>query len=672
MLKMSKKLIALLLVFSLLISFPVYAEEADIDSPIESEAVRVAEVEALRETNSETYLMSDGTYQCVVYAEDKYYLDDNDSLQRIDNTIVLETASSGETPNTLGNTAAVARYKNAANAFDVRFSSSGVPEISIAKDGSSVTFSPLTATKGNSLQINAVASPIFVGAVNDCAALGQLTATGSNTVTYRNAFTDTDLIYVLENSALKEYIILRDSGAASQFSFLFTLDGLALETADDNVYLTDTDGNIVFALSNLFAIDANGVVTENLSYGFTPVKGTDQIIVTVTLDENYLQTADRAFPVIIDPTHTVVGPAETFVAESRPTTNYNSYDFIAAGYDSTYGRCRSYIKFSLPLTVEGCTILSAALELELESGAPEYVKAYRCTGNWTPSSITWNNKPGYTTTNASSGATASGSGTWYAMTVTDIVQCWTSGSYENYGFVLASTNESNANYFTSFYTSEMEEASTPRLCITYSTASTPTVDTWMLALNLIGIEEISWNSYFDVVEAFANEHRGGTVHKDHFTNLSKAEMIRRMKSAKVLFIGTHGTQNSIQLGPNISLTSSDLIGVDLSNLDFVMLMSCSTGKNTNLSNNTVDNFMERLKVCGAKVVIGFNRDIDADEALEYGARFAAATGDYYDKRGVYPTARTIFDSLQTHDNWSLSVAQYAELVGQESITLGLS
>ena len=32
------------------------------------------------DSTSETYLMSDGTYECVVYAENKYYLDENEVL----------------------------------------------------------------------------------------------------------------------------------------------------------------------------------------------------------------------------------------------------------------------------------------------------------------------------------------------------------------------------------------------------------------------------------------------------------------------------------------------------------------------------------------------------------------------------------------------------------------
>lgn len=472
MLKMSKKLIALLLVFSLLISFPVYAEEADIDSPIESEAVRVAEVEALRETNSETYLMSDGTYQCVIYAEDKYYLDDNDALQRIDNTIVLETAFAGATLNA----ATVTRYKNAANAFDVRFSGNGVPEISMAKGGSSITFSPLTATKGNSLQMNAASTPITVGAVNDCAALGQLTPTGNNTVTYKNAFANTDLVYVLENGALKEYIILRNNNAAGAFSFLFTLDGLTLETVDDNAYLTDSDGNAVFALSDLFAIDANGVLTEALSYSFTPVKGEEQMIVTVTLDENYLQAADRVFPVVVDPSITIssVETIDACVCEAYPDTNYRTAYQLRTGMDTDYGIRRSYIKFNIPSSIPQNCVTSATLEIEKVSGVAPTCRAYRVINSWDSSTITWYNKASYTTTNQSSLSSVQSDGAWYAMDVTGVVSGWVNGEFSNYGFAIVDVTETDTSHWTTFYSSDASSPHKPELHINYT--ETPPAD----------------------------------------------------------------------------------------------------------------------------------------------------------------------------------------------------
>lgn len=470
MLKKMKKLVALLLVLSLSLSFPAYAVEAETQTAEETEAVRVAEVESLRETNSETYLMSDGTYQCVVYAEDKYYLDDNDTLQVIDNTIVLETASADASLNAVGSAAASGRYKNAANAFDVSFSGSGIPEVSMAMDGNSVAFSPLTASGGNTIQMNAVASPISVGAVNDCAALGQLTATGSNTVTYENAFANTDLVYVLENGALKEYIILRSSNASSQFSFLFTLNGLTLETVDDNAYLTDGDGNIVFALSDLFAIDANGVITEDLSYSFTPVKGTDQIIVTVILDESYLLAADRTFPVIIDPSITIssVETMDACVCSYYPTTNYRTAYQLRTGMDTDYGIRRSYIKFDIPDSVPIYGVQMATLEIERVSGSDPTVRAYQVTGAWDSSTIKWNNKPSYTTVGYSTQSGVQSNGTWCTMYVTDTVKAWVNGASPNYGFVLIDGVENDPDHWTTFYSSDASSPHKPELNITYN------------------------------------------------------------------------------------------------------------------------------------------------------------------------------------------------------------
>ena len=48
-------------------------------------AARIATLEELREPNSDTYLLSDGSYECVVYAEDKYYEDENGKMIWINN-----------------------------------------------------------------------------------------------------------------------------------------------------------------------------------------------------------------------------------------------------------------------------------------------------------------------------------------------------------------------------------------------------------------------------------------------------------------------------------------------------------------------------------------------------------------------------------------------------------
>ena len=60
------------------------------DSYQGDEPTRVSEAVELRETNADTYLMSDGSYECVIYADDKYYEDAEGKLSLIDNSTIVE------------------------------------------------------------------------------------------------------------------------------------------------------------------------------------------------------------------------------------------------------------------------------------------------------------------------------------------------------------------------------------------------------------------------------------------------------------------------------------------------------------------------------------------------------------------------------------------------------
>ena len=129
--KKTKRILSLLLVLILLLPSATFAAATDAAAE-ETEITRLEEVVALRETNSETYLMSDGTYECVVYAEDKYYRDSNDALQLIDNTLVAVSSGTG--------LMAATQYKNAANAFEIALSGSGTPQVSMDYNGVGVAF----------------------------------------------------------------------------------------------------------------------------------------------------------------------------------------------------------------------------------------------------------------------------------------------------------------------------------------------------------------------------------------------------------------------------------------------------------------------------------------------------------------------------------------------------
>lgn len=460
--KKNRRILSLLLAVSLLFSSSALVSATGTAQTEEAEVVRLGEVESLRETNSQTYLLSDGSYECVVYAEDKFYLDESDTLQLIDNSIKAETTALSTT------------YTNTANVFDVTFSDSGAPEVSISLDGKSVTFSPLNASSGTGNHIVAEDCAALVGKVNYCQTLDTLTSTGSNTVTYEDAFTNTDLVYVLENHALKEYIILNSASAPNEFSFLFSMEGLTMQTVDGKTYFADEDGESVFGLADLFAIDAENALTEDVTYSFVPVKGTTNVIVTITLDEEYLTAPERVFPVVIDPSFIISSyeTADTWVCSYYPDTNYYLSSYLRTGMDTDYGIRRSFIRFDIPSSIPEDGLLLALLDIEKSAGATPTIKAHRCIGDWTSSTLTWNNQPLYNTTHEqsySSTATLRSEGsTWYRMVVTDIVKSWTDGLRTNYGFAIVDSYEFDTDYWTTFYSSDADSPHKPELYIYYT------------------------------------------------------------------------------------------------------------------------------------------------------------------------------------------------------------
>lgn len=418
---------------------------------------RVQEVEGLRETNAETYLMSDGTYECVVYAEDKYYWDDSGDLLEINNSIVPLSTSKVGGP-----------YKNTGNSFDVYFSSAGTPTVTMQYRGRGISFSP-TVDSENAVMSTQPVSAMAVGKVENCSTLGKLTPTGDNTVRYANAFGTADLVYVLTNSALKEYIILENNTAPTTYRFAVSLDRLTIQQVGDVVSLVDEGGSTVFTLGSLFAVDAAGVMTDALTYTVTSDGTSNGFVLTITLDSGYLNDTERAFPVVIDPSVLVSSSqtADASVSSEFSDDNYYLNTRLWTGRNNVYGIRRSYLRFAIPSSIPSGSVTSATLDLEYALGLIPTVRAYKVTQSWSSSTITWDNKPASASAGSVNAVLRSGSNSWYSMDVTTIVKAWNNGE-ENYGFEVRDINESDATHWTDFYSSDEVSPHKPELHITYA------------------------------------------------------------------------------------------------------------------------------------------------------------------------------------------------------------
>ena len=315
--------------------------------------------------------------------------------------------------------------------------------------------------------------------MDNCLTLESLTPTGSNTVTYANAFTATDLTYVLDNYGLKEYIILNSADGPNEFSFMFQLDGLEIQTIENETFFMNAEGKSVFQLGQLFAVDGADELTNELTYSFTPVKGTSNVIVTVTLSEDYLAAPDRVFPVVIDPSIMIssVQTADACVLSYYPDTNYYTSSYLRTGYDSDYGIRRSFIRFDIPSSIPEDSVTESLLYFEKCGGVAPTMRAHRCILPWESATLTWNNQPLYNTTHDLSYSPLaerySSTSAWYKLDVTNIVKSWVKGQRTNYGFALVDITEDDEDHWTTYYSSDMESPHKPELHITYNGTEPP-------------------------------------------------------------------------------------------------------------------------------------------------------------------------------------------------------
>jgi len=455
--KVWKTIVVFCLSFILLLSFSVstgFAEDEQILAESENpsiEAERLYEIEELREINSKTYQLSDGNCEYVAYAEDIHYKDADGNLKEINNEISDKPSKEGYT------------YCNTANAWHTYFADSLYEKdaIVIEKNNHRITFSMVgaqvqsKATKSSSLNKS---DSIF----------DEMLANDNRTVVYKNALQNVDISYTVRTSGLKEDIILRDISSPNEFEFYVTTDGLSIIEKEGSVSFVNSEGQNMFQLAPMYMEDAGGKYSDKVDYTIEENDG--GYIIKIIADKDFLNASDTKYPVIIDPSVMITGSSVTFdscVDQQYPTSNYYLSQNLWTGGLYGTNAMRTFIKFTLPTNIAARNITSAYLRIEKNAYSTPGIKAYRVTGNWASSSITWNNQPGYTTTYASTTA-SNDSGYWYRMYTTTMVKKWIDGVYNNYGFVLKEPSESNTNQKTRFYSSDAPSPHKPELHIVYS------------------------------------------------------------------------------------------------------------------------------------------------------------------------------------------------------------
>ena len=451
----------------------------DIDET-ETEATIIVEETSKREENVKHFRMSDGSYKAAQYDVPVHFML-NGEWTDYDNTLTEVDADDEENENKLVKNKDL---KNALADYTVRLSkkTNGKKFVRIEKDGYKLSWYYTNAKKSTAQIAEVVAD-------DDDTTLEKL----SSKVTYEDVYKNTDFEYIVSSNSLKENIILKKSNVQSTFEAEYKVNGLNPVQVDSHtINLVSEDNEIVYTISAPYMMDSNGEISTDVAIVLSNVKNNKFTVIT-TLDEEWLNDENRAYPVTVDPiikTKQVAAQmSSAFVAASYPNRNYYTYGQQNGGVDSgsmyvgkisEYGQTESYVKFDLPTLGVADKVVNAIVRIYLidcDNGLQVDVK--RLLQTWDNQTVKWNNRPTNNTSWQNSPiidykVLEDGENPdWVNFEITDLVRGWYSGEYANYGISLTTekTTDSKAYFLNSYFNENQQTKARPILYVDYRNMS---------------------------------------------------------------------------------------------------------------------------------------------------------------------------------------------------------
>lgn len=276
---------------------------------------------------------------------------------------------------------------------------------------------------------------------------------------YENIYGNgTNLRFYPQLNGVKDEIVLDQNIGKNAFSFeLNTKNCTAVLNEDGTVsLLSNSDNSAVQTFSAPFAYDSKYVEGIKDSHYIDckyslEKKSETSYVLTVTVDNEWLNDENTVYPVIIDPTTSNIANMYDLPIHTKRTTVGATVDANAVGTSTEYGTSRSLIKFDKPKEIKsGATINSAYYWTRELTGRTSAFQAgvYKITSSWNEKSL-WSTRPSYNTTRITYRSITSHSTDvennpyWYKFNIKNLVQQWYTGT-TNYGFMMKYENESDS------------------------------------------------------------------------------------------------------------------------------------------------------------------------------------------------------------------------------------
>ena len=416
------------------------------------------EIESERGEYSKDFRRADGAVERVIYS-DPVHFEQNGEWQTIDNTLVAETDADG-----------ILRYKNTAGDFTVRFGENLSGEIvSVEYMGETLSVA-LNSLSFANLSNGLTAADFHAEIQNNSTDTTDLTDQQrdsllrfpdclSSIVRYVRSETDDSAIlsYSLNGKTISEFITLssRPSMAQSEdFCWSFNIKtSLTPRMQGNTVLLENGKGETVFTLPAPYMFDAAGAESTDFEVSLAPNSTSDGFIYTMVPSFAWLCSAERTYPVTIDPDIKLNfknNVENTYVDKNLPNT-ICSINSTAPGALRLSSKQNILIRLNeLPELNAGDVIVSAAINLtrydEPGTNLGKEIDLYPVLSDWSEDTLTWtrysalnNGNPADKSRVFSLAMSEVQNGVNF-FDITDLFKKWHSGVTENYGVVLESSS----------------------------------------------------------------------------------------------------------------------------------------------------------------------------------------------------------------------------------------
>lgn len=416
--------------------------------------------------NSVTVINKDDTKTLHIFPYDIKYVEEN-KLKFITDKISFSDSKTYE-------------YKNVDGSLSRHFSKNPESGVKLACKNRSVALAPFKHKKkmksSRNIRLNDIADATC--------------KKGRNNVVYDNVFTDhTAIKYTSAINGIKEDILLSEYDGINTFCFTIHTNGLipaTMEADQEEIPLLDPETNEVeMVINQIIAFDSvHGTkaddgehVSLNHKMTLEKTEEKDEYILTLVVDEKFLNSENTVYPVTIDPAITI--PASyiqnTMVNELIPTAGNWSSNSMYVGKHVYFGDCQMFMRLtniSDYSYIPSSNINHVMFNIYEFSGwtTSATVDLFDlASSSWTYNGINYNNKPNtygarqsykkYPPTN-----------TWSEFEITSLFEAWLNdqlgqGGYtKDYGFCLKANN---ADMISRFYYQSADTSKPPTITVNY-------------------------------------------------------------------------------------------------------------------------------------------------------------------------------------------------------------